>query len=84
MMLATDIDVRRRFIAQTDHFMDRITQSLLAEFSQEHGIEALKEDKRFEHFAAYITLRRYTARYLTPVKSLSVREAIPGSTPSGS
>jgi hypothetical protein len=39
--------------------MDRITQSLLAEFSKAHGIESLKEDVRFEHFAAYITVRRY-------------------------
>jgi len=38
--------------------MDRITQSLLSEFSTEHGIGSLPEDKQFEHFAGYITIRR--------------------------
>jgi hypothetical protein len=37
--------------------MDRITESLLAEFSTEHGIEALGESKRFEHFASYLVVR---------------------------
>jgi hypothetical protein len=38
--------------------MDRITQSLLADFSTEHGITDLPEDQRFEHFASYVTVRR--------------------------
>ncbi|MGO9272359.1 MAG: hypothetical protein ACLQOO_19375 [Terriglobia bacterium] len=38
--------------------MDRISESLLNEFSSEHGITQLPEDKRFEHFASYITVRR--------------------------
>jgi len=37
--------------------MDKVTESLLAEFSKEHGIENLKEDKRFEHFSAFVTVR---------------------------
>jgi hypothetical protein len=37
--------------------MDRITESLLTEFSTEHGIEALEEYKRFEHFASYLVVR---------------------------
>ncbi len=37
--------------------MDRITESLLTEFSAEHGIEALGEPKRFEHFASYLMVR---------------------------
>jgi AIPR protein len=41
--------------------MDRITQSLLDEFSREHGVESLAEDKRFEHFACYLTLQRHYA-----------------------
>jgi hypothetical protein len=38
--------------------MDRITDSLLAKFSEEHSLTALDRDKRFEHFAAYITVKR--------------------------
>jgi hypothetical protein len=38
--------------------MDRITESLLNEFSAEHAIEHLPPEKRFEHFASYITVRR--------------------------
>jgi len=41
--------------------MDRISESLLAEFSAEHGIAHLLEEKRFEHFASYITVRRQYA-----------------------
>jgi hypothetical protein len=39
--------------------MDRISESLLNEFSGEHGIAHLSEDKRFEHFAAFVTARRH-------------------------
>ncbi len=39
--------------------MDRITKSLLDEFSREHGIAKLSEDKQFEHFACYLTLQRH-------------------------
>ena len=39
--------------------MDKITGGLLAEFSKEFEIEALSEDKRFEQFAAYLTVRRH-------------------------
>jgi hypothetical protein len=38
--------------------MDRITESLLNEFSKEHELELLSQDKRFEHFAGYVTVRR--------------------------
>jgi len=38
--------------------MDRITESLLDEFSKEHDISGLAQDKRFEHFASYVTVRR--------------------------
>lgn len=38
--------------------MDRITESLLDEFSKEHDIAAQPQDKRFEHFASYVTVRR--------------------------
>ena len=39
--------------------MDRVSESLLNEFSTEHAITALPEDRRFEHFAAYITIQRH-------------------------
>ena len=38
--------------------MDRVTESLLTKFSGEHSLSALPEDKRFEHFASYITVRQ--------------------------
>lgn len=41
--------------------MDRITESLLNEFTAEHDLSTLPEDCRFEHFAAYITVRRQHA-----------------------
>ena len=41
--------------------MDRISESLLIEFSNEHGIAQLPEDERFEHFSCYITVRRQYA-----------------------
>ncbi len=39
--------------------MDRVSESMLREFSTEHGISSLPEDKRFEHFAATITIGRH-------------------------
>ena len=41
--------------------MDRISESLLIEFSSEHEISNLPEDKRFEHFSSFITVRRHYA-----------------------
>jgi hypothetical protein len=35
--------------------MDKITESMLAEFSQENGLEDMPENLRFEHFASYST-----------------------------
>ncbi len=39
--------------------MDKITEALLSEFSGEFGITNLKEDHRFEHFSAWLTVRRH-------------------------
>ena len=39
--------------------MDRITKALLDEFSKEHDILKLDEDKRFEHFSSYLTVGRF-------------------------
>ncbi|MGH9535454.1 MAG: AIPR family protein [Terriglobales bacterium] len=37
--------------------MDRITESLLNEFSAEHQVQHLPQYKQFEHFAAYVCVR---------------------------
>lgn len=39
--------------------MDRITENLLASFSNLHGLESLPDDRRFEHFCSFITVRRH-------------------------
>jgi hypothetical protein len=41
--------------------MDRITASLLTEFSEEAGITGLPEDQRFEHFATFLAVSRQNA-----------------------
>lgn len=38
--------------------MDRITKSLLTEFTTEQNLTSLPEDKQFEHFAAFLTIGR--------------------------
>lgn len=55
-MIAADL---RLLISGGRTAMDRISESLLNEFSQEHEITHLPEDKRFEHFAAFVTARRH-------------------------
>jgi hypothetical protein len=42
--------------------MDRVTTSILADFSKEHGLNELTESKRFEHLASYVTVRRHYSR----------------------
>jgi AIPR protein len=44
---------------ERETLMDRITQSLLVEFSSEHNIDSLREDLQFEHFTGYVTVRRH-------------------------
>lgn len=39
--------------------MDRITGPLLEQFSREHGLGALPEEDRFEHFATFLVLGRH-------------------------
>jgi AIPR protein len=39
--------------------MDKVSESLLTEFSTDRGISRLNEDKRFEHFVAFITVGRH-------------------------
>lgn len=45
--------------ATQGRYMDKITSGLLSEFSKEFGIEDLPEDKRFENFATYLTVRKH-------------------------
>ncbi|MFZ1942035.1 MAG: hypothetical protein WAU43_00355 [Acidobacteriaceae bacterium] len=39
--------------------MDKITKSLLDEFSSEHDLAALQQDEQFEHLAAFLTVHRH-------------------------
>src|SRR5438045_3305696 len=41
--------------------MDRVSESLLMEFSNERGLTHLDEGKRFEHFTCFITVGRHYA-----------------------
>ena len=41
--------------------MDRITQSLLDEFSSENGLSKLTIDKQFEYFSSYLCIQRHFA-----------------------
>jgi len=46
--------------------MDRITKALLDEFIQQNALNALKEDKAFEHFAGYlVTVGHYPESFST-------------------
>lgn len=46
--------------------MDMITSGLLAEFTKEFQIEKLPEDKRFEHFAGFVVLKRHYSETFDP------------------
>jgi hypothetical protein len=39
--------------------MDKVTEGFLTEFSAQFGIGGLEEKDRFEHFAAWLTIRRH-------------------------
>jgi hypothetical protein len=53
------VETQRLYLSGGRTGMDRISESLLTEFSGEHGISLLPEDQRFEHFAAFVTVRRH-------------------------
>lgn len=53
--------------------IDRITQSLLSEFSDAAGTTGLPEDQRFEHFAAFLAMTRHLA------ETFDTRDAVVGS-----
>jgi hypothetical protein len=44
--------------------MDRITSSILEAFTKENELEKLQEPNRFEHLAAFLTIRRHYSRAL--------------------
>lgn len=46
--------------------MDRITSSLLAEFTSDFDITSLPEDKAFEQFTSYISVRRHHGEFFDP------------------
>ncbi len=46
--------------------MDMITEGLLAEFSKEFQVEALQEDKRFEHLCGFIVVKRHYSETFDP------------------
>jgi hypothetical protein len=39
--------------------MDRVSESLLNEFCDQHGLSLLTEEKKFEHFVAFITIGQH-------------------------
>lgn len=58
--LAIDVTQRAHHAGWGD-LMDRITESLLNDFTKTHELGSLPQDRRFEHFASYITVRRHHA-----------------------
>jgi len=67
---------RAILLAKGAAFMDRITTSILEAFSKENKLETLKEDERFEHLTAYLTIRRHFSRALDRLLLLSAKAAI--------
>jgi hypothetical protein len=39
--------------------MDRVTESFLSEFVAEHELGGLPTEKKFEHFASFVAVRRH-------------------------
>jgi hypothetical protein len=60
-MISHDGDSLRLDMSGGRTTMDKVTQSLLKEFSEEHGIIDLPESRRFEHFTAYLMVRQSLA-----------------------
>ena len=61
------LDAKIEHLATQGRFMDKITSGLLSEFSKEFGINELPEDKRFESFSTYLTVRRhYSEAFFDP------------------
>ena len=56
-MEASQVKTLRLGISGGRTVLDKITESLLSEFSQQHNLDTLDESKRFEHFIAYIVVK---------------------------
>lgn len=56
-MIASEIDFLRFDMSGGRTVVDRITESLLTEFSTENSLTTLSESKRFEHFCAYSIIK---------------------------
>jgi len=56
-MMESTIDLLRLDISGGRTVLDKITESLLSEFSQQNNLEKLEESKRFEHFTSYIVVK---------------------------
>jgi hypothetical protein len=54
-----DEPIGLRALSEVRTIMDRVSETLLSEFSNERGITHLPEDKRFEHFVCFITVGRH-------------------------
>ena len=55
---ATRIERDARKLARSwVEVMDKITESILAEFSNEHQLQLLSQSKQFEHFASFLVVR---------------------------
>ena len=52
--------------------MNKIVESILAEFSKDNGIEGMSEDDRFEYLTSYLAIRRHYSR------ALDLKEVIVG------
>src|SRR5579863_3531772 len=61
MLLQATIEQRRLYTSGGRTVMDKVSESLLNEFSNERGISHLDEDKRFEHFVCFITVGRHNS-----------------------
>src|SRR5271168_390834 len=55
--MGTYADYLRLDLSNGRTTMDKVTESLMAEFSNEHSLGNLKEDKQFEHFSSYLVVR---------------------------
>jgi hypothetical protein len=65
-LLAVAVLVETSYQHRKHLSMDIITTSLLNEFSTEYGLLGMDEDKRFERFAAFITVRSQYSETFAP------------------
>jgi hypothetical protein len=59
MTSQSEVAKRRFYMSGGRTIMDRISESLLTEFSNEHEIAQLPEEERFEHFVCFIAVGQH-------------------------